>query len=328
MIDRTPFPWSLTEWVRITLAIGLSLGLIVRPKTSDASDSVVVVLLDDSGSMREQMRSDQGREPRMSVAKTALARVVKQLPEQTQFGLLLMNGARERGGWMIPLGSLNRSSALAQIENVRPDGGTPLGRSMKTAMDELLALRGKIPYGDYRLLVVTDGEATDRSVLEAYLPDMLARGVVVDVIGVDMKSEHSLATKAHSYRKANDAASFAKALNEIFAESNSAGSSDNALADFDLIAGLPDEFATESLKALTSASNNQIGEARPNAIAAAPSTIDSAASSPASSSGPVAAQPPVGSGEPGKGPGFGFIIGGIIFIIFVVSRLLKFNRSR
>jgi hypothetical protein len=264
----------------------------------------------------------------MSVAKTALARVVKQLPEQTKFGLLLMNGARERMGWLIPLGSLDRSSALSQIENVRPDGGTPLGKSMKTAMDELLALRSKIPYGDYRLLVVTDGEATDRNVLEAYLPDMLARGVLVDVIGVDMKSEHSLATKAHSYRKANDAASFEKALNEIFAESNSSGSSDNDLADFDLIAGLPDEFATESLKALTSASNDQISVAQTNAIAAGPTTINPPASGPVSSSGPVATQPPGGGGQPGKGPGFGFIIGGVIFIIFVVSRLLKLKRSR
>jgi uncharacterized protein YegL len=228
----------------------------------------------------------------MTVAKNALTRVVGQLPEGTKFGLLLMNGARANQGWLIPLTSLDRASALARIDQVRAEGGTPLGQSMKTAMDELLALRSKVPYGDYRLLVVTDGEATDKEVLERYLPDMVSRGVVVDVIGVDMRSEHSLAKRTHSYRKANDAASFEKALTEIFAESASSGSNDDGAADFDRIAGLPDEFATESLKALTMAQNGEIAEERPNvgftdqnSVANAPTGTSPGSSAPAEPKG-------------------------------------------
>ena len=269
MIDRTAFRRSLPKCVRFT-AVGFGIACLAGlamaglATTTNASESIVVVLLDDSGSMKTEMRTNSGNEPRMTVAKNALTRVVGQLPEGTKFGLLLMNGARANQGWLIPLTSLDRASALARIDQVRAEGGTPLGQSMKTAMDELLALRSKVPYGDYRLLVVTDGEATDKEVLERYLPDMVSRGVVVDVIGVDMRSEHSLAKRTHSYRKANDAASFEKALTEIFAESASSGSNDDGAADFDRIAGLPDEFATESLKALTMAQNGEIAEERPN----------------------------------------------------------------
>jgi uncharacterized protein YegL len=265
MIDRTAFRRSLPKCVRFTVVgLGIAclagLALAGLATSTNASESIVVVLLDDSGSMKTEMRTNSGNEPRMSVAKTALTRVVGQLPEGTKFGLLLMNGSRANQGWLIPLAALDRASALARIDQVRAEGGTPLGQSMKTAMDELLALRSKVPYGDYRLLVVTDGEATDKNVLEMYLPDMVSRGVVVDVIGVDMRSEHSLAKRTHSYRKANDAASFEKALTEIFAESASSGSNDDGAADFDRIAGLPDEFATEALKALTMAQNGEIAE--------------------------------------------------------------------
>ena len=164
MIDRTAFRRSLPKCVRFTVVgLGIAclagLALAGLATTTNASESIVVVLLDDSGSMKTEMRTNSGNEPRMSVAKNALTRVVGQLPEGTKFGLLLMNGARANQGWLIPLASLDRASALARIDQVRAEGGTPLGQSMKTAMDELLALRSKVPYGDYRLLVVTDGEA-------------------------------------------------------------------------------------------------------------------------------------------------------------------------
>jgi hypothetical protein len=224
------------------------------------ADSVVVVVVDDSGSMREKMASDRGRSPRMDVAKQALSKVIQQLPDQTSLGVLLMNGARGNQGWLVPLSPLDRASTLAKIQNVRPDGGTPLGRSMKVAMDELLATRAKRPYGDYRMLVVTDGEATDNHALQAYLPDIVSRGILVDVIGVDMKSDHTLAQRTHSYRRANDAASFEKALSEVFAESTNSASGDASASDYDAIASLPNEFAKDALQALATSSNGEIHE--------------------------------------------------------------------
>jgi hypothetical protein len=296
-----------------------------------AAETTVVVLLDDSGSMRNQMRTDSGVEPRMTVAKTALKRVVEQLPQQTTLGLLLMNGSRRDGGWLIPLAPLDRKSALAKIANVTADGGTPLGQSMRTAMDELLELRKNVPYGDYRLLVVTDGEATDRNVLDQYLPDMVARGITIDVIGVDMQSAHTLASRTHSYRRANDAASFEQALTEIFAESADSNA-DGGASNFDMIAGLPDAFATEALAALAKTRNGQIedSETRPSVGGSQrfPPTPAPNSAAPAGSNFPVPspiAPPPVAQDQ---GIGFGFLIAIVVFAIILFNGMTKKKRRR
>jgi hypothetical protein len=109
------------------------------------------------------------------------------------------------------------------------------------------------------LLIVTDGEATDAEKVEAYLPDILSRGITVDVIGVDMLDDHSLATKVHSYRRADDPASLTRALQETFAESS--GVPDDAGAsDFEQLAPIPNEVAAAALAALTASGNHPIGE--------------------------------------------------------------------
>jgi len=226
------------------------------------AENVVVVVLDDSGSMNERMGSGKKSEPRMDVAKQALRKLVTQLPEDTRLGVLLMNGSYQSGGWLIPLGVLNRRAAISQIEKVEADGGTPLGESMKTALNALLEYRQKQPFGDYRLLVVTDGEATDEEVLQQFLPDIVSRGIFIDVIGVDMKSDHSLASRSHSYRKADDAASLEKALTEVFAESSYSDDLNGAQAEFDLIAALPDELAQQALAALTELQGQPLGAGR------------------------------------------------------------------
>jgi uncharacterized protein YegL len=229
----------------------LGLVMVCWLPSAQAASSIVVVLLDDSGSMNDRMRNGNQKQPRMEVAKTALRRVIEQLPESTQLGVLLLNGSSKTDGWLIPLGPLDRGSAISRIDQLRARGGTPLGRAMKVAVDELQELRRQQPYGDYRLLVVTDGEASDRGVLQRNLPEIISRGIVIDVIGVDMKSDHSLAQLSHSYRRANDAASFERAVSEIFAESASLDDSIAGQSDFDLLAGLPDDFAQESLRALS-----------------------------------------------------------------------------
>ena len=76
---------------------------------------------------------------------------------------------------------------------------------MKKGADTLLkARKSQYGYGSYRLLVVTDGEASDPGLVERFTPDIISRGIITDVIGVDMNKAHTLATKVHSYRSAND----------------------------------------------------------------------------------------------------------------------------
>lgn len=223
-------------------------------RSAFATDHAVIVL-DDSGSMNESMRGPGGR--KMDAAKRALVKVIEQIPERTQVGILLLNGARASNHWLVPLGPLDRRVATAKVNSIVANGGTPLGEAMRLAADELLRARSKSVYGTYRLIVVTDGEATDKRALDQYLPDLLSRGLVVDAIGVNMDQNHSLATRVHSYRRADDEASLRNAIVEILAENNGrdSGSSD---ADFELLNALNDVDAGEILKALATPNNNNV----------------------------------------------------------------------
>jgi hypothetical protein len=215
----------------------------------------VVVVLDDSGSMKQPMANGTRR---IDAAKQALSAVLAQLPADTRVGVLALNTRLDGEPWIVPMGPISASNWQARIAEIRPEGGTMLGQFSKVAADELLKLRATDRYGTYRLLIVTDGEATDPAVLSSYLPDILARGLTLDVIGVSMASEHSLSSLAHSYRSADDAESLTAAISEVFAET--AGDDQSTQSDFELLEGLEDGVAEEVLKSLATVNNDPIKE--------------------------------------------------------------------
>ena len=221
--------------------------------TAAASDSVVIVL-DDSGSMNEKMT---GGVKRIDAAKKAIDAVLKQFPPDTRLGLLLLNGEKSKKHWAIPLEHLSVPQATRRVDSVMADGGTPLGDRIREGADALLQLRVKQIYGNYRLLIVTDGEANDARLLDQYLPDVLSRGLIVDAIGVDMKQNHSLATRVHSYRRADDGAALSKAIQEVFAEKVDSNIA-NSQADFALLQALDDGTAKEALITLSKPNNSPI----------------------------------------------------------------------
>jgi uncharacterized protein YegL len=230
--------------------------LIASPAVAQQN---VVIVLDDSGSMGDPMRSDRSTR-KIDAAKKALHAVLEQLPEDSRVGLVVLNGGR--GGWLIPLGPVDTQGLDNTINRIRANGGTPLGKHMKVAADALLEARSKQTYGTFKLLIVTDGEAGDKKLVEQYLPDILSRGLVVDVIGVDMQQNHSLATQVQTYRKADDPASLEQAISEVVLGESTADDSAAGESDFEVLAGLPDEVAIAALDALCTmcAGSYPIGE--------------------------------------------------------------------
>lgn len=237
-------------------SLGLLAGLAMA---AAASEQTVVVVLDDSGSMERVMQSG---EKRINAAKEALSAVLQRLPHDTQFGILALNSKTNGSHWIVPIGSSDTGRWMNLLKQVRAKGGTPLGVRLREGADELLQLRGKQPYGTYRLLVVSDGEATDAQILTSILPDLLSRGINLDVIGVDMKEDHSLAKTAHSYRRAGDRTSLTEALTEVFAES--VYDSGTGQADFEMLSGLPDDAASAIVKGLTVSRNDPLSEYQPH----------------------------------------------------------------
>jgi hypothetical protein len=213
----------------------------------------VVVVVDASGSMGAPM----GGSTRMSVAKNALKQVLDQIPDTTHVGILVF----PRGDWVYPLGPRKESMLAGAIDSIQSGGGTPLGDYMKRGADALLEARKKqFGYGTYRLLVVTDGEAGDARQVEAYTPDIISRGITIDCIGVEMASRHTLATKVHSYRNANDPESLKQAISEVFAEVASGDAGPGGENAFELITDLPEATASAMLQSLSTSGNQPIGE--------------------------------------------------------------------
>ena len=209
----------------------------------------LIVLIDCSGSMDGN---------KLTQAKTALRQVLKTLPKNTNFGLLTFG---EKSGWVYELGPVNEAKLNQAINSLRAEGGTPLGTYMKIAADRLLKQRTEqLGYGTYRLLVITDGEANNEApdLVDNYTHQIIAKGITVDAIGVFMASNHTLANKVHSYRKAKDAATLEKAISEVLAEITEDDTDNIGQDAFQEIAGLTEESADAILKAYPVYNNEPI----------------------------------------------------------------------
>jgi uncharacterized protein YegL len=242
---------------------GLLLGLLATWTTS-AQDSVdnVVIVLDASGSMARPLPG--AGTDKMTAAKAALKQVLKNVPQTTQIGLLVFSAKGTDTDWVYPLGPRDDVKLTQAIDRLMPGGGTPLGRYLKKGADRLLEARAKqFGYGTFRLIVVTDGEADDQKEVDRFTPEVIARGITVDVIGVAMSQRHTLATRVHSYRSANDPASLQRAVAEAFGEIGGRGNDAVTTETFAELKPIPAEAAQAMLQALSSSGNHPIGERPP-----------------------------------------------------------------
>lgn len=260
------------------LVAAAALGLALPQGPAHAQDYTdhVVIVLDASGSMKGALRgTDQNK---MQAAKAALKEVLKQVPPSTHVGLLVFSASNMKEDWAYPLGPRDDAALMKAIDLPNPGSGTPLGRYIKKGADRLLQERAtQFGYGTYRLLVVTDGEAADQDLVERYTPEVMARGITMDVIGVAMNKAHTLATKVHSYRAANDAAALKQALAEVFAEVSTTATDVGTDETFALIAPIPNPVASAMIEALAKSGNQPIGEKPPGAVAPPPQSSQSSA---------------------------------------------------
>ena len=239
-------------WMVTLLLVGMS------ARASEVYNDNVVIVLDASGSMSQTMAGSGMT--RMAAAKQSIKQVDKTLPATTRVGLLVFGNVPDE--WVYPLGPRDDAALYLAVDRIGPGGATPLGAYMKKGADRLLKVRKEqYGYGSYRLLVVTDGEASDKQLVKAVTPEIISRGITVDAIGVDMAKDHDLATRVHSYRRADDPAALTKAVQEVFAElgrsGQAAGVGDEA---FDELDGLPPELAEAMIKGLMTSGDQPIGE--------------------------------------------------------------------
>jgi len=210
--------------------ISILLCFFLRPVAGEDVQSMVI-LFDNSGSMDQPL--SKGRHQKLAVAKEALINVLKTLPEDR--GILV--GIVTFDGWAYELGPVDHAKLEGTVRDIRPSSaGTPLYQHMALSATELIRLKKRnLRYGggEYKLLVVTDGEAThddellnqdrqlpDGKVRRGVLKNIINAGVIVDAIGVDMQDAHPLATQINgAYTCGDDLKSLSEALDKSFLKS-------------------------------------------------------------------------------------------------------------
>ncbi len=175
------------------------------------------VILDGSGSMSHSECS--GGTSKMAAAKTALKQFVLQVPADANLGLLVFDqkGVKER----MPLGQHARSDLQNAIEQVTPGGGTPLSAAISQGYQALVAEANRqLGYGEYHLVVVTDGEANSGFEPNKVVGQVMRDSpVVMHTIGFCIRGDHSLNQQGLTlYKAADNPDSLSEGLQSVLAE--------------------------------------------------------------------------------------------------------------
>ena len=327
-----------TVWVRRfakCAAVFVAALALAWPCAAAERKETIVILLDASGSMKAVFPGSPGT--RIDAAKNAIKTVVRKVPQSTEIGLLVFSAKNLKDDWAFPLGPRDDARMFATLDSIECHTDTPLGKYLKIAADRLLEERAKrFGYGSYRLIVLTDGEAQDQDLVNRYTPDIVSRGITVDAIGVGMKRAHTLATKVHSYRGANDMKALDQALGEVFAEVRDGGNDAAEGQAFAVIGPLPDGLADAMIGALANAPNTPIGEGRIAPVKASQIQSQQAAPVPAAApASPPSATPaqPVTPQEPlrkkrSSGGAVAVVITVLIVAVFAARAVRRGGRRR
>jgi hypothetical protein len=179
-------------------------------------------IFDGSGSMRDPLSSDCGGDQNFSRkldgAKWAVAEFLKKVPEDVNLGLYVFDenhrsrSARE----VVPLGTNNMAAFLQAINAIEAGGGTPLAEAIRFGAEVLARQREQqLGYGEFRLIVVTDGLADDIPQAAEFATE---KEIPIYAIGLCIQEDHPLRQYAVSYRAADNFQDLAKALEATVAE--------------------------------------------------------------------------------------------------------------
>ena len=175
------------------------------------------IVLDASGSMNEKGCS--GEQSKIRAAKEALQAFVQTLPRDANLGLQVFD-ARGVNEWL-PLGVNNRPEFQRQLDTVRANASTPLKAAITNAYGKLQAQGARqLGYGEYHLVIVTDGHADQGQDPTAIVNKILAESpVVVQTIGFCIGGKHALNQAGRTmYREANNVEELRQGLADVLAE--------------------------------------------------------------------------------------------------------------
>jgi Ca-activated chloride channel homolog len=179
------------------------------------------IVFDASGSMSETRCADGNT--KIDAARAAITAFAESLPADANLGLLAFDGGgiRER----LPLAHVDQAGVQHVVESIYPGGVTPL-RSAVAKAYEAITEQGKrqLGYGEYHLVVVTDGEFNPGSENPADIVNQILdrSPVVIHTIGFCIGVQHSLNQEGRTfYKAANNPGELKQGLDDVLAESPS-----------------------------------------------------------------------------------------------------------
>lgn len=168
------------------------------------------IIFDGSGSMKGS---------NMSTAKRAVKEFVSKIPTTANVGLLAFDtkGISERASL-----TATRQDVFNAVDAIIADGTTPLHSAIDQAYFSIEAQgRRQLGYGEYHLVIVTDGEASSRQEPDRIIKRILENTpIIVHTIGFRIGTNHSLNQPGRIiYTTASDFDELAKGLEDVLAES-------------------------------------------------------------------------------------------------------------
>jgi hypothetical protein len=176
-----------------------------------------LIVLDGSGSMADSHCS--GNLSKIVAAKQAIAAFATKIKPEDNLGLCAFDsrGVTERA----PL-SLNRAAFNQALQEVRSDSNTPLGTAVTLGYSRLQKqAQRQLGYGEYYLIVVTDGEADKGNDPRKIVNKIVSESpVVISTIGFCIGEGHSLNRPGLTlYHDATNLEQLNQGLESVLAES-------------------------------------------------------------------------------------------------------------
>lgn len=176
-----------------------------------------VLIFDGSGSMQE---SDcAGDSTKIDIAKEAVVAWSKSVPADANLGLYAFHSNEVSA---LPLSSGNRVAFMDNVIQIAAGGRTPLSQAMLQSYKALTAQgRRQLGYGEYTIVVVTDGIADSPDQLRQVVSMILKESPInIYSIGFCIGSKHSLNQPGRTlYKSANNPDELNQGLQEVLAES-------------------------------------------------------------------------------------------------------------
>jgi Ca-activated chloride channel family protein len=176
-----------------------------------------MLIFDGSGSMDENECAGASR--KIDIAKQAVVAWSKSVPADANLGLYAFHAS---GTSTLPLSAGNRDGFMQSVMSIQAGGRTPLTQAMLKSFEALTEQGSRqLGYGEYTIVVVTDGIANDPDQLKNAVDTILDRTpITIFSIGFCIGSRHSLNQPGRTlYKSADNPEQLMTGLQEVLAES-------------------------------------------------------------------------------------------------------------